>query len=114
MALVESLPGTFSTCASTAGSPSADGAGVIWMTGEHDIGTSAELAVAFARAMTRDDADVVVDLSEVAFMSASTAGLLARTRAALRLESRSLVLRAPSRSAARILGLCGLMDAAIV
>jgi anti-anti-sigma factor len=45
--------------------------------GEHDLSTCALLSTALADA-TRldDDADVVVDLSDVAFMDASTIGVL--------------------------------------
>jgi len=80
---------------------------VVWLRGEHDIATMAELSDTLTRAMAQDDGDVVVDLSGVDFMGAATVGVILRTRACLRLRSRSLTLRAPSMRAQRVLDLCG-------
>jgi hypothetical protein len=63
-----------------------------------------------ARAIALDDADVVVDLSEVQFMGAATVGVIIRAREFLRLRSRFLVLRSPSECARRILDVCGHAD----
>jgi hypothetical protein len=52
-----------------------------------------DLSRIFDRAMARDAADLVVDLSGAQFMGAATAGAIVRTRNSLRLRSRSLVLR---------------------
>ena len=41
---------------------------VVWLQGEHDISTTVALADTLARAIALDDADLVVDLSEVQFM----------------------------------------------
>lgn len=81
---------------------------VVWLRGEHDVSTVAALSQTMARATALDDADLVVDLSEVQFMDASTVGVIIRTREFLRQRSRSLLLRSPSAFALRILGLCGL------
>jgi len=83
---------------------------VVWLRGEHDLSTVDELSETMARAIALDDADVVVDLSEVVFMSAATVGVIVRAREFLRLESRSLALRSPSKCAGRVVDLCGLTD----
>lgn len=80
---------------------------IVWVRGEHDIATKVSLAVAIARAAQRDDADLLVDLSEVTFMDASTIGALVGSRNRLRTRSQSLQLRAPSPPARRVLELCG-------
>ena len=68
------------------------------------------LSDTLARAVTLDDADVVVDLRDVLFMDAATLGSIVAARNRLRSQSRSLTLRAPSSSADRVLRLCGLTD----
>jgi anti-anti-sigma factor len=83
---------------------------VVWLRGEHDVSTVAALSETMARAIARDDADVVVDLSDVQFMGAATVGVIARARELLALRSRSLTLRSPPRCARRILDLCGHTD----
>jgi anti-anti-sigma factor len=83
---------------------------VVWLRGEHDVSTVDELSETMARAIALDDADVVVDLSEVLFMSAATVGVIIRAREFLRLESRSLSLRSPSKCAGRVVDLCGVSD----
>lgn len=81
---------------------------VIWLRGDHDVATKVPLVVTIARAAQRDDRDLLVDLSEVTFMDASTIGALVRSRNRLLSRSRSLEVRAPSRPALRLLELCGL------
>jgi anti-anti-sigma factor len=83
---------------------------VVWLRGEHDVSTVAALSEVMARAIALDDADVVVDLSEVQFMGAATVGVIIRAREFLRLRSRFLVLRSPSECARRILDVCGHSD----
>lgn len=83
---------------------------VVWLRGEHDVSTVAALSETLARAIALDDADVVVDLSEVQFMGAATVAVIIRAREFLRLRSRSLVLRSPSECARRILDVCGHSD----
>jgi anti-anti-sigma factor len=83
---------------------------VVWLRGEHDVSTVAALSEIMARAIALDDADVVVDLSDVQFMGAATVGVIIRAREFLRLRSRSLVLRSPSECARRILDVCGHAD----
>ena len=81
---------------------------VIWVGGDHDVATRVYLAVTIAQAAVLDDADIVVDLSGVTFMDASTIGTLVDARNRLRAVSRSLSFRAPSPRARRVLDLCGL------
>lgn len=81
---------------------------VVSLHGEHDIATLAELSKAMARGIALDDLDVVVDLSRVDFMGASTATVIVRAREFLQAHSRELTVRAPSRCARRLLAVCGL------
>lgn len=81
---------------------------VLWLNGEQDIATVSVLADALDRAISVDDADLIVDLSGVTFIDAGTISELMRGRNNLRLQSRSLTLRSPPRGARRILDLCGL------
>jgi anti-anti-sigma factor len=83
---------------------------VVWLWGEQDLATLAALSDTLSRALTLDDADVVVDLSDVLFMDAGTLGSIVAARNQLRSQSRSLTLRAPSSSADRLLRLCGLTN----
>jgi anti-anti-sigma factor len=83
---------------------------VVWLRGEHDVSTVVALSEILARAIALDDADVVVDLSEVQFMGAATVGVIIRAREFLRLRSRFLVLRSPSECARRMLEVCGHSD----
>jgi len=53
---------------------------------------------------------VVVDLSEVEFMNASTIGVIIAARNRLALQSRALTVRSPSVCAQRVLDACGLTD----
>src|SRR5688572_23451043 len=86
--------------------PETDGT-VVWLRGEHDIATLGDVSEAVARAMAFDRADLVIDLSDVTFLSAATVGILMGARDILRQESRSLTLRAPSAAALRLVEVCG-------
>lgn len=81
---------------------------VVWLRGEHDLATVAELAETMARAIAIDDADLVIDMSDVEFMDASTVRLIVRTRDFLRTRTRALGVRAPSDCARLVLDRCGL------
>jgi anti-anti-sigma factor len=52
--------------------------------------------------------DLVVDLSEVQFLGASTISVLLEARRVLAGRSRDLTLRAPSRCARRVIDICGI------
>ena len=83
---------------------------VVWLHGEHDISTQGALCVTLACAIALDPALLVVDLSEVRFMAASTIRVILRAREFRRLRSRSLVVRSPSACARRVIETCGLGD----
>jgi anti-anti-sigma factor len=83
---------------------------VVWVRGEHDMATVTALSETLARAIALDEANVLVDLSEVQFMGAATVGVIVRAREFLRLRSRTLALRSPSRCARRVVDVCGLSD----
>jgi|HubBroStandDraft_1064217.scaffolds.fasta_scaffold429834_1 anti-anti-sigma factor len=95
-------------------SPSRLGCGpdgtVVWLRGEQDISTDEALRQALAEATTPDSAALVLDLSEVEFMGASTLGVIVRARESLQLRSGSLVLRSPSASVRRVIDICDLSD----
>jgi Fe-Mn family superoxide dismutase len=107
MANFTTSPISFSRLRSIAAGTDAELA-VVRLAGEHDIATKVAVAVAIARAAEGDHADVVVDLSEVTFMDASTVGAIVGSRNLLRAHSHALAVRAPSPPALRILELCGL------
>jgi anti-sigma B factor antagonist len=81
---------------------------VVWVRGEHDIATRVSIAVALARAAQLEDVPLLVDLSSVTFMDASTIGALVASGNRLRSRGQSLQLRAPSPRALRVVELCGL------
>jgi anti-sigma B factor antagonist len=82
---------------------------VVWISGEHDIATRWQLSIALDQATGLDDGDIVVDLSGVTFMDASTIAALVVADSHLRARSRRLSLREPSPRAFRVLDLCGLV-----
>ena len=83
---------------------------VVWVRGAQDSSTVVALCMTVARAIALDDADLVIDLSEVTFMDAATVEVMVRAEAFLRDRSRSLTLRSPSSHAWRVLGVAGLAE----
>jgi len=83
---------------------------VVWLKGEQDIATVAALADTLANVTSADDANVIVDLSGVTFMSTATIDELVRARSLLLGLSRNLTLRSPSKCARLLLDRCGLAD----
>lgn len=81
---------------------------VVWLRGDHDVTTRIAIAVGIARAAQRDELPVLVDLSAVTFMDASTVGVIVGSRNRLLSRGQSLNVRAPSPPALRVLELCGL------
>lgn len=77
----------------------------VWLRGEQDLSTVGAVNAALADAIARSDDDIVVDLSAVTFLSVTTVGVVIRARASLGRQSRSLILRSPSPTARRTLGL---------
>lgn len=80
----------------------------MWLRGEHDASTVPDLVQLFARTISLDHADLVVDLSNVEFMDASTVGVMVRARVFLGEHSRQMTVRGPSANARKVLDLCGL------
>ena len=83
---------------------------VVAVVGEHDCSSVAVLAGAVDTALALTGDEVVVDLSAVGFMDASTITAIVRGRVMLAAQSRRLLLRAPSMCARRIVELCGMTD----
>ena len=83
---------------------------VVWVRGEQDLSTEADLWHTMADAIDGADADLVVDLSEVEFMGVATVRVFLRAAELLRQNSHSLRIRHPSKRALRVLDLCGLTD----
>ena len=83
---------------------------VIGLFGEHDLASEAELLDALARFCgVGTVGDVVVDLSEATFIDSTTIASLIGGRNLMHSQGRSLLLRAPSPQARRVLELCGLL-----
>jgi anti-anti-sigma factor len=80
----------------------------LWVRGDHDIATTVSLVVGVARAAQRCESPVLVDLSAVTFMDASTVGAIIASRNRLWSRGQSLEVSAPSALALRVLELCGL------
>ena len=83
---------------------------MIWLQGEHDISTDAALAATLASAIELGSEAVVLDLSDVQFISVSTIDVILRARQVLYQRSRSLTVRSPSPFARRVIEVCGLND----
>ncbi len=81
---------------------------IVWLLGEHDIATDGALRRTLERAIALNNAAIVVDLTEVELLSASTIGLILAFRDTLQQQSRSLTMRAPSPHVRRVISICGL------
>lgn len=86
------------------------GRSVIWLHGEHDLATVETLSRMLARTIALEHRDIVLDLRGVRFMDASTVRAIVRARRALERRALTLVVRAPSPLAQRVLELCGLAE----
>jgi anti-anti-sigma factor len=93
-----------------AGAALAAGPTVVWLRGEHDILSDGALCRDLARAIALNDAALILDLSQVEFMGASTFGVIVAARKLLQGRSRSLTVRSPPAFVKRALGICGLDD----
>jgi anti-anti-sigma factor len=101
---------TVSNCSRAPGAGADAGPTVVWLVGEHDISTDSALCRALARAIALDATALVIDLSGLEFMGASTLGTIVRAREYLRRRSGSLTVRAAPPMARRIIGICGFND----
>jgi anti-anti-sigma factor len=83
---------------------------VVWLTGEHDISTDGALSRALARAIAQGASALVIDMSEIQFMGASTLGTIVRAREFLQRRSGSLTVRSAPPFFRRLIDICGLDD----
>lgn len=83
---------------------------VVWLWGDHDSSTADSVTSAILQADAGADPCVVVDLSEVTFMDASTLGAFVRSRQILEVSGRRLRLRSPHPGQRRLLEICDLAD----
>ncbi len=81
---------------------------VVALRGDLDSAALNTLVETFDDAITRDDADIVVDLAGVKFMGAGWISELVRSRARLEAQDRELTLRSPPQVVRRLLDFCGL------
>jgi anti-anti-sigma factor len=79
---------------------------VVHLRGEYDAATVDELAATLAESIAVSPSDVIVDLSEVRFLSVAAVEVFIRARKVLEDRGESLVLSVPSRSARRMLDRC--------
>jgi anti-anti-sigma factor len=82
---------------------------VVQLRGDHDSSSVPTLAKTLASAVASENTNLVVDLSEVQFISAAAVRVLTAAGEFLSGEGRTFRLRSPSRSARRILDLCGVV-----
>jgi anti-sigma B factor antagonist len=80
---------------------------VVQLWGEHDGSTVPVLSKILASAVGLDEANLVVDLSRVQFINSATVRVFIASSEFLGESSRTFVLRSPSRSARRVIDLCG-------
>lgn len=83
---------------------------IVWLHGHHDQSTVGALTAQLANAISLRRSDVIVDLRDVEYMDFSTVGVIERAEDFLRLRTRSLLLRSPSRFARLVLDPFGLRD----
>lgn len=81
---------------------------LVRLRGEHDLATRAAVSATIGVRVALGRDDLVVDLSGVTFMDASTVGVIVEARAALRRRGRDVMLRDASSCARRLMELCGL------
>jgi anti-anti-sigma factor len=81
---------------------------VVWLRGEHDVASKELLTEVLIRAVALGQPTVVIDMSQVQFISAASIGVIVRAKNVLRHSGRPLVLRAPSNHVRWVFGLCGL------
>lgn len=80
----------------------------VWMHGEHNGSTAEALSVAIRRASDIDDADVMVDFSDVSSIDMSVVGVIHSSAASLQRRSLSLRTRRPSACVSRLVETNGL------
>ena len=87
-----------------------DGPIVVELRGEHDISTVVALTDELLEVSTVDKSDIVLDLSALTFMDASTVSVIVHLHVILRGQSRRLALRSPSAFARHVIDMCGIAE----
>jgi anti-anti-sigma regulatory factor len=80
---------------------------VLSLHGDLEASAVVALSLRLAKAIAADDADLVLDLSEVGLLDAAAAETILLARDFLRARSRRLTVRSPSLGAWRALEACG-------
>jgi len=80
---------------------------VVQLWGEHDGSTVPLLSKVLASAVGLDHPNLVIDLSRVQFINSATVRIFMESSELLDQADRTFALRAPSRSARRVIDLCG-------
>ena len=81
------------------------GAVVLNLVGEADLATEPQLSTALTRISDDDTANVVLDVSRLAFIDAHCLGVIAQAGARLHTQGRDLMVRSPAPSLRRLLTL---------
>jgi anti-anti-sigma factor len=97
----------YSSCRLARAGPGAE-TSVVWLGGDHDIATKDVLVAVLAEAVALDEPAVVIDMSGVHFISATTIGAIVGAKNVLALQGRSLVLRGPPPFVRRVFDACGM------
>lgn len=81
---------------------------IVWLRGDHDLATDGALVRVLGEAIAANDAPLIVDMSDLRFIGASTLGIIVATRQFLAQHCRSLTVRSPSARVEHIIGICHL------
>jgi anti-sigma B factor antagonist len=79
---------------------------LIRLQGDVDLASAATIRELLTTAIGADDGDLVVDMSKVTFMGATGLNILVSVRNRLDDSGRRLIVKSPSPSVRRILGIC--------
>lgn len=93
---------------SFAGTSSPVSVTTICLAGEQDISTDGSLLRRLSEAVASSNGPVVVDMSDVTFIGASTLGVLVAAHNLLATKSRAFTLTSPSPCAQRVIDICNL------
>lgn len=85
-----------------------DGATVVGLAGEVDMGNAADLRAALDRAAESAPVTLVLDLSELEFMDSTAVGVMVRTGNSLRAAGAAICIRRPRPHIRKVLDIMGL------
>jgi anti-anti-sigma factor len=97
----------YSSCRLARAGPGAE-TSVVWLGGDHDIATKDVLVAVLAEAVALDEPAVIIDMSGVHFISATTIGAIVGAKNELARRGRPLVLRGPPPFVRRVFDACGM------